>query len=182
MGGHAIPPSQRPHSGTGRLDLPPSAPDIPIACSAFAWLDGYGKNVRPTPSTPFGIGPMKKHHPSELSSEVWQQIEFIFWRHRLSCLPSGFTGDGVEPISIETTKRGIEIEGRIWFLPQGCYDLHLCLARPHFTNISSVTAERVTEAIVSEAWLDRKTLRVTAGVPGAADVSGQATMAIAQRS
>jgi hypothetical protein len=110
---------------------------------------------------------MKKHNPSELSSEVWQQIEFIFWRNELSCLPSDFTGDGIEPISIKTTKRGIEIEGRIWFLPEGCYDLHLCLARPHFTNISSVTPERVTDVVVTEASLDRKTLRVTAGVPGA---------------
>lgn len=133
-----------------------------------------------TPSTPFGIEPMKKHNPSELSSEVWQQIEFIFWRNELSCLPSGFTGDGIEPISIETTKRGIKIEGRIWFLPEGCYDLHLCLARPHFTNISSVTPERVTDVVVTEASLDRKTLRVTAGVPGAADVSDQAATAVAQ--
>ncbi len=27
-----------------RLDLPPSAPDIPIARPTFAWLDGHGKN------------------------------------------------------------------------------------------------------------------------------------------
>ena len=134
--------------------------------------------VRPTPSTP--LGPMKKHNPSELSSEVWQQIEFIFWRYELSCLPSGFTGDGIEPISIETTKRGIEIEGRIWCLPEGCYDLHLCLARPHFTNIPSVTPERVADVDVTEASLERKTLRVTAGVPGVEDVSDQAATAVAQ--
>jgi hypothetical protein len=83
----------------------------------------------------------------------------------LSSLPRGSTGDGVEPHSVECTKRGVEILGRIWFLPKGCYDLHLCLGRPHFSNLSSVTADAVRNLAVTEAWLDQQTLRVTAGIP-----------------
>jgi hypothetical protein len=108
---------------------------------------------------------MKKHPPSVFPAEVWQQIDFVFWRHELSSLPRGSTGDGVEPHSVECTKRGVEILGRIWFLPKGCYDLHLCLGRPHFSNLSSVTADAVRNLAVTEAWLDQQTLRVTAGIP-----------------
>jgi hypothetical protein len=110
---------------------------------------------------------MKKHPPSALPIEVWQQIEFIFRRHELSCLPPGSSEDGIEPHSVESTKRGVEILGRIWFLPAGCYDLHLCLSRPAFSSLASVTPEAIRNASISEACLVGRALRVTAAVPSA---------------
>lgn len=116
---------------------------------------------------------MKKFPPSALPLDVWQQIELIFRRHQLSCLPRGCVVDGVVSTFIETTKRGVEIVGTVWFLPDGCYDLHLCLVRPHFMGLASITKELIREVAILEAFLDQNTLKVTAGIVNVLDVCDQ---------
>jgi hypothetical protein len=109
---------------------------------------------------------LKEYPTSAFSEEIWQEIDFIFWRESVSCLPAGRTGDGVEPVNVETTKRGIEISGRISFLPEGSYDLELCLSRPDFSSIESVSVARLRQAVIVECGLEGRTLRVVVGGGG----------------
>ena len=95
------------------------------------------------------------------AKEIWQEIEFIFWREQVPCLPSGTTGDGIEPVNIETTKRGVEISGTIWFLPDGSYDLSLCLLRPGFSSIESVSVSKLRRAAIVDSSLEGHTLTIT---------------------
>jgi hypothetical protein len=104
---------------------------------------------------------LKKYPTGAFTKEIWQEIEFIFWRERVSCLRPGMTGDGVDPVSIETTKRGVEISGAIWFLPEGSYALHLCLSRPGFSSIESVSVGKLRRAVITGASLEGRTLKIT---------------------
>jgi hypothetical protein len=104
---------------------------------------------------------LKKYSTSVFAKDIWQEIEFIFWRERVPCLPSGTTGDGVEPLNIETTKRGVEISGTIWFLPAGSYDLYLCLSRPSFSSIESVSVSKLRKAAITDSSLEGHTLKIT---------------------
>lgn len=110
---------------------------------------------------------MKKLPPSAFSAEVWKEIMFAFWRHDLESLPQGSSCDGLDPLEIESTRRGVEIRARVWFLTGGnsstnpCYELSLCLARPRFSSIESVTAEKLESAAISESVLEDGGLYVT---------------------
>jgi len=104
---------------------------------------------------------LKKYSASVFAKEIWQEIEFIFWRERVPCLPSGSTGDGIDPVNIETTKRGVEISGTIWFLPAGNYDLSLCLSRPGFSTIESVSVSKLRRAAITDSSLEGHTLMIT---------------------
>ena len=101
---------------------------------------------------------MKIHDPIRMSDEIWKEIHFLFWR-KIECLPDGASGDGIDPHEVVTTKRGIEITGKIWFLPGGWssqlpeYSLELCLSRPQFSSIEGVTAEKIRNAKIREATL-----------------------------
>lgn len=92
---------------------------------------------------------------------------FAFWRHDLESLPQGSSCDGLDPLEIESTRRGVEIRARVWFLTGGnsstnpCYELSLCLARPRFSSIESVTAEKLESAAISESVLEDGGLYVT---------------------
>lgn len=103
---------------------------------------------------------MKKRPPSIFGKEIWTQIEFIFRRHDLECLPKGAACDGLDAIEVESTKLGIEIRGGIWFLPGGRgspnprFDLNLTLARPRFSSIESVTVTKLGNAAISECSLE----------------------------
>ena len=82
-------------------------------------------------------------------------------------MPRGAASDGLDPIEIQSTKRGVEIHGGIWFLPGGQgspnprYELNLCLARPRFSSIESVTVEKLKSANISEAALEEGLLSIT---------------------
>lgn len=108
---------------------------------------------------------MKTHPLTALSEDSWKEIDFIFWRNEVSCLPKGSTGDGFLAENIETTKRGVEIQGRMTFLggSSGYFEhpMLLCLSRPRFSSIESVIPDKIRVAEISEAELDRKTLYVT---------------------
>jgi hypothetical protein len=109
---------------------------------------------------------MRKYPTSVFASEIWQEIEFIFWREHVPCLPFGTSGDGIEPVNIETTKRGVEISGTIWFLPAGNYDLSLCLLRPGFSSIESVSVLKLRNAVIADSTLEGRTLTITVTVSG----------------
>jgi len=85
----------------------------------------------------------------------------------LPCLGRDWIMDGEIPLGIETTKRGVEIQMEVWFLTGANPQLNpqlkmdLCLARPRFSALQSVTVEKVRTATLSESFLDGKTLHVT---------------------
>lgn len=111
---------------------------------------------------------MKQHPTTVLSAEIWKEIEAIFWRHDLSCMPRGAACDGLEPIHIETTKEGVVIHGRMWFLMGGKdstnprFELILLLARPRFSSIQSVTARKLRSASIFHSSLENDLLRIKA--------------------
>ncbi len=109
---------------------------------------------------------MKRLPPSVFGKEIWTQIEFIFRQHELDCLPSRAACDGLDPIEVESTKRGIEIRGGIWFLPGGRgspnprFHLNLTLAHPRFSSFESVTVEKLENTTISRSSLDDGLLSV----------------------
>ena len=112
---------------------------------------------------------MKKLPPNVFSSEIWQEIELVFRRHDLECLPIGASSDGLDPLEVEATKHGVEIRGCIWFLISGQentnprFEMNLCLSRPRFSSIQSVTAAKLEEAVIEECSLIDGFLEVVAG-------------------
>ena len=91
----------------------------------------------------------------------------IFWRDEIQCMPKGSATDGLDPDEIETTKHGVEIRGGIWFLlggrsdPNPRYEMTMCLSRPRFSSIESVTVDKLESATISESELDEGLLRLT---------------------
>jgi hypothetical protein len=108
---------------------------------------------------------VKTHNLSSLPEDAWKEIDFIFWRNEVPCLPRGSTGDGFLPENIETTKRGVEIYGRMTFLDggSGCFEhpMVLCLSRPRFTSIESLLPKKIRTATISKAEFDGDTLCIT---------------------
>ncbi len=107
---------------------------------------------------------LKTFPPSSLSSDVWKEIEFIFWRHKLDCL-SDSAYDGLDPLEIESTKRGVEIYGGVWFLggkdaSNPRYEIILCLSRPRFSSLESVTVEKLRSASISSSEFEDGLLTV----------------------
>ncbi len=109
---------------------------------------------------------MKRHSPDAFTKEIWEELNVFFWRNRVDCLPGRPSFDGLDPVAIETTKRGVEVRGGIWFLTGGRrssnprYELVLCLSRPRFSSIASVTLEKLRSATISEATLEEGLLSV----------------------
>jgi hypothetical protein len=104
---------------------------------------------------------LNQYPTSAFTEDIWQEIDFIFWRELVPCLPFGVTPDGIEPVTIETTKRGIEISGTMSFLPAGSYDLALCLSRPSFSSIESVSVLKLRRAAITNSSLEGHTLMIT---------------------
>jgi hypothetical protein len=104
---------------------------------------------------------LKKHSTSAFTEDIWREIDFIFWRELVPCLPSGVTPDGIDPVTIETTKRGVEITGTMSLLPAGSYDLALCLSRPGFSSIESVSVSKLRRAAITDSSLKGHTLMIT---------------------
>jgi hypothetical protein len=104
---------------------------------------------------------LKKYPTSAFSKSIWQEIDFDFMREPVPCLPLGTSGDGLIPIGIEATKRGVEISGTIWFLPSASYDLSLCLARPSFSSIESVSVSKLRRAVITDSHLENHSLKIT---------------------
>jgi hypothetical protein len=96
------------------------------------------------------------------SREIWQEIEGIFWREGVPCLPDRAT-DGIGPEFIETTKRGVEISGVMWFLPTGRYQFSLCLSRPWFSSMESVTISKLRRTTILDCCFEGQTLSFTVG-------------------
>lgn len=110
---------------------------------------------------------MKRQAPNVLSNEVWTELETLFWNQQVP-LPSGTASwDGFDIDEVESTKRGVEIRGGIWVLPGGPgspnprYDLHLCLARPRFSSIASVSVDKLKGAVISGSKLEGSRLYLT---------------------
>ena len=91
----------------------------------------------------------------------------VFWRQELSCMPKEAATDGLDPLEIESTKHGVEIRGGIWFLvggqgsPNPRYELDLCLARPRFSSIDSVTVEKLRASTITESDFEDGFLSIT---------------------
>jgi hypothetical protein len=104
---------------------------------------------------------LNKYPTTALSTELWREINFIFWRERVPCLPAGLTPDGIEAVTIETTKRGVEITGTMSFLPSGSFALHLCLLRPSFSSVESVSVAKLSTSTITDASLDGQRLTIS---------------------
>ncbi|WP_395737154.1 hypothetical protein [Prosthecobacter sp.] len=104
---------------------------------------------------------MKQYPTSAFSIEVWREIYGIFWRERIPCLPSDVTPDGIDPVAIETTKRGVEITGMMSFLESKSCPLRLCLSRPVFSSVESVSVAKLRASTISDASLEGKRLSVS---------------------
>ncbi len=113
------------------------------------------------------LNQLKQHPPTVFDAEIWKEIEGIFWRHSVPCMPRGAACDGLEPNQIETTKEGVGIHGGMWFLlggrgsPNPRFELALCLSRPRFSSIQSVTVDKLRTAGISDSCLENDLLRIT---------------------
>ena len=82
-------------------------------------------------------------------------------------MPEGSATDGLDPEQIESTKHGVEIHGGIWFLLGGkdspCprYEMSICLSRPRFSSIESVTVEKLQTATISHSEFEDGFLAIT---------------------
>jgi hypothetical protein len=110
---------------------------------------------------------VKKFPPSAFNKDVWRAIEMIFWRDEVQCMPKGSATDGLDPEEIETTKHGVEIRGGIWILlggrsdPNPRYEMTMCLSRPRFSSIKSVTVDKLESATISDSELEDGLLTLT---------------------
>jgi hypothetical protein len=118
---------------------------------------------------------LKKYPTTAFASEVWRELDFIFWRERVPCLPAGFTPDGIEPVTIETAKRGIEISGTMSLLPSGSCELDLCLLRPSFSSVESVSVAKLRTSTIIDASLDGQRLMIS--VSAALDTNDEELLA-----
>ena len=91
----------------------------------------------------------------------------IFRCQEIPCLPKGSATDGLDPEEIESTKHGVEIRGGIWVLlggrgsPNPRYEVTMCLSRPRFSSMESVTVEKLQTAKVSESEFENGVLTLT---------------------
>ena len=91
----------------------------------------------------------------------------ILCRQEIPCMPKGSATDGLDPMEIESTKHGVEIRGYIWFLPGGLgspnprYEMTMCLSRPRFSSIESVTVKKLQTATISKSEFDEGFLTLT---------------------
>lgn len=91
----------------------------------------------------------------------------IFWRQEIPCLPKGSATDGLDPEEVESTKHGVEIRGGIWILlggrgsPNPRYEMTMCLSRPRFSSIESVTVDKLQTATISESEFEEGFLTLT---------------------
>ena len=82
-------------------------------------------------------------------------------------MPKGSATDGLDPLEVESTKFGVEIRGGIWFLLGGRgdsnprYEMTMCLSRPRFSSIESVTADKLESAAISDSEFDDGHLTLT---------------------
>ena len=108
---------------------------------------------------------MKTYPLTSLSSEVWREIDFIFWRHEVPCLIKGSTGDGFIAENIETNKHGVVISGTMTFLGgrSGYFEHPMVLqfTRPRFSSLDSISPEKVRKTIIADSGFDGKTLHVS---------------------
>jgi hypothetical protein len=104
---------------------------------------------------------VKTYPTSAFASEVWRELYFVFRRERVPCLPADLTPDGIEPVTIETTKRGVEIIGTMSFLPSGSCALDLCLLRPCFSSVESVSVAKLRTSTITDASLDGQRLSIS---------------------
>ena len=110
---------------------------------------------------------LKKLAPNVFSKDIWRAIEMILWRQDIPCMPKGSATDGLDPEEIESTKRGVEIHGGIWFLPEGRgspnprYEMTMCLSRPRFSSIESVTVDKLQTATISASEFEDGFLTLT---------------------
>ena len=76
---------------------------------------------------------MKKQPPSIFSKDIWREVEMVFWRQELSCMPKEAATDGLD----------------------------LCLARPRFSSIESVTVEKLRVSTITESDFEDGFLSIT---------------------
>lgn len=110
---------------------------------------------------------MKSYPITAISPEAWSEIETFFRFTEIPCLPQGHSGDGFLPATIETTKFGVEITGRMTFLGgRSGYFEHqgiLYLSRPRFSSIDSITVKKLENSKLEEAVLEDDFLHIQIG-------------------
>ena len=108
---------------------------------------------------------MKDYPLSILSKECWREIDFFFRLCEIPCIDKGSSGDGFIAENIETNKRGVEITGVMTFLggKTGYFEnrMVLCLSKPQFSSVQSITPEKIANAILAEAYIEGKLLYIT---------------------
>lgn len=104
---------------------------------------------------------VKTYPTSAFAIEVWRELDFVFWRELIPGLPVGLTPDGIEAVTIETTKRGVEIIGTMSFIPSGSFALYLCLSRPGFSSVESVSVAKLRTSTITGASLDGQRLSIS---------------------
>ena len=98
--------------------------------------------------------------PSTFGSAIWSEIEAVFSVRRIAAFPLGWSCDGLIPSEVEATKRGIEVRGEIWFLvggrgsPSRRWELQVCLRRPRFASMATVSVENIKAAEVVDFLMD----------------------------
>ena len=110
---------------------------------------------------------MKLYSTNSITEDVWSTIDKFFRFTELPCLPQGHSADGFLPETIESTKLGIQITGRMTFLGgQSGYFEHqgiLYLSKPHFSSIENITVKKIENAQLKEAFLVNNFLHIQIG-------------------
>lgn len=97
---------------------------------------------------------MKQYLLSEISQDSWKALISVFWKERMDCLPDSYAIDGIEPVSVATSKFGIHVICSIWFLPCGDeYKSEIVLCRPRFSSINDFTPHKLELAEVRNSEL-----------------------------
>ena len=117
---------------------------------------------------------MKSYRLTAMGEGSSKALHCLLLGTELSALPKGYTFEGFILDHLETTKRGIELHGEIWFMDGvPSYRAHIYLCRPTFSSVASATEAKVLKAEVLESVLLDGTLEVRIGTKTEQDTAGQ---------
>ncbi|MEM7147982.1 MAG: hypothetical protein AAF591_22955 [Verrucomicrobiota bacterium] len=107
---------------------------------------------------------MKSYPLNAMDEGSSKALHCLLLGAELSALPKGYTFEGFILDHLETTKRGIELHGEIWFMNGvPSYRAHIYLCRPTFASVASATEAKLLKAEVLESVLVDSTLEIRIG-------------------
>ncbi|MCW1886777.1 hypothetical protein OKA04_18705 [Luteolibacter flavescens] len=104
---------------------------------------------------------MKKYRISDIPTESWIALTFMFWRQSWEFLNEYEALDGIAPDEVETTKYGIRIACQMSFLPEmDTYPAVILLSRPRFSSILDFNSGKLESATIRSSDFDHGVLQI----------------------